>query len=234
MGVLEFPFVIDAYETLPPAFVRQNPAYYHALLKDAGFETERGLVDYRIAVRPELLEVWRAAVAGAERRGFELRTLATLTREQRIDDFTRLWNETFAGHFGYVPFTAAEFAAIQEALTPVGMLDLSLMVFRAGAAVGVLWAVPDTSFLAALAPGRTLAGCERVNFLGLGVRAAARGQGLNLAMPAHAYLALAARGATHVSYTLVLDDNWPSRRTAEKLGAEVCADYVVYRRELGR
>jgi hypothetical protein len=34
-----------------------------------------------------------------------------------------------------------------------------------------------------------------------------------------------------VSYTLVLDDNWPSRRTAEKLGAEVCASYVAYRRE---
>src|SRR5204863_400023 len=42
-GVLEFPFVIDAYDVLPPPFVRHNPAYYHSLLKDAGFETERGL-----------------------------------------------------------------------------------------------------------------------------------------------------------------------------------------------
>src|SRR5438876_1230721 len=39
-GVLEFPFVIDAYDVLPPPFVRHNPAYYHALLKDSGFETE--------------------------------------------------------------------------------------------------------------------------------------------------------------------------------------------------
>ena len=36
-GLLEFPFVIDDYETLPPDIARQNPAYYHALLKDAGF-----------------------------------------------------------------------------------------------------------------------------------------------------------------------------------------------------
>jgi hypothetical protein len=35
-----------------------------------------------------------------------------------------------------------------------------------------------------------------------------------------------------LSYTLVLDDNWPSRRTAEKLGATVRASYVTYRREL--
>ena len=51
-------------------------------------------------------------------------------------------------------------------------------------------------------------------------------------MAAHAYLELARQGATHVSYTLVLDDNWPSRRTAEKLGAAVCAHYVAYGRQL--
>jgi len=28
----------------------------------------------------------------------------------------------------------------------------------------------------------------------------------------------------------VPDDNWPLRRTAEKLGARVCANYVAYRR----
>jgi hypothetical protein len=53
-------------------------------------------------------------------------------------------------------------------------------------------------------------------------------------MSAYAYLQLAERGYTHVSYTLVLDDNWPSRRTAERLGAYVCANYMVYRRNLPR
>jgi hypothetical protein len=32
----------------------------------------------------------------------------------------------------------------------------------------------------------------------------------------------------------VLDDNWPSRRTAEKLGAHICANYMVYRRNFTR
>ena len=43
-------------------------------------------------------------------------------------------------------------------------------------------------------------------------------------------LQFARAGAIHLSYTIVLDDNWPSRRTAEKLGAHVCANYMVYRR----
>ena len=46
-------------------------------------------------------------------------------------------------------------------------------------------------------------------------------------------LELVRRGQTYLSYTLVLDDNWPSRRTAERLGAYVCANYMVYRRVLG-
>ena len=62
----------------------------------------------------------------------------------------------------------------------------------------------------------------------------ARGRGVNLAMAAYAYLELVRRGATHLSYTLVLDDNWPSRRTGERLGGYVCANYMVYRRNLAR
>ena len=33
------------------------------------------------------------------------------------------------------------------------------------------------------------------------------------------------------SATLVLDDNWPSRRTAESLGARVTGNFVTYRRD---
>ena len=79
-----------------------------------------------------------------------------------------------------------------------------------------------------------LGGEEKVNFLGIGVHRDARGQGVNLGMAANAYLELARHGVPYLSYTLVLDDNWPSRRTAEKLGAYVCASYVTYRRNLRR
>jgi len=121
-----------------------------------------------------------------------------------------------------------------EALAPAGMLETSVIAYHEGRPLGVLWVVPDTSFLAALAPGRTLRGEEKVNFLGIGVQHAARGRGVNLGMAAYAYLALARQGYSHLSYTLVLDDNWPSRRTAEKLGAHVCANYLIYRRNFRR
>ena len=73
---------------------------------------------------------------------------------------------------------------------------------------------------------------QRLNVLAVCVREEERGKGVNLAIAAYGYLELAKRGASHLSYTLVLDDNWPSRRTAEKLGASVRASYVTYRREI--
>jgi hypothetical protein len=75
---------------------------------------------------------------------------------------------------------------------------------------------------------------ERLNSLAIGVLPRARGRGLNYAMAAYGYLELVRRGWTHVSYTLVLDDNWPSRRTGEGLGGELRANYVAYRRNLTR
>ena len=52
IGLLDFPFVIDDYESLPSSHVRHNPGYYHYLLKDARFESEKGWVDYKIRSRP--------------------------------------------------------------------------------------------------------------------------------------------------------------------------------------
>ena len=79
-GLLEFPFVIDDYETLPPDIARQNPAYYHALLKDAGFETERGWVDYKIEVTPELVARYESALEASRRAGFQIVALKDLPR----------------------------------------------------------------------------------------------------------------------------------------------------------
>jgi hypothetical protein len=231
-GMLESPFATDAYDVLPPSWLRQNPPYYHALLEDAGFAPERRFVDYKIEVRPELIERWRGVVAAARSRGFELVRLREMPRARSVAEFTSVWNEAFQQHWGQVPFREAEVRALVEALAPAGMLDTSLLAYERDEPVGLVWVVPTTAALALTAPGREVAPSERLNNLGIGVRAPARGRGLNLALAGQAFLDLAAHGATHVSYTLVLDDNWPSRRTAEKLGAAVCAHYVAYGRPL--
>jgi hypothetical protein len=234
MGVLEFPFATEDFETLPPFFVRQNPAYYQSLLKDAGFESEQGLVDYRIRVTPENVERWKAYRKAGLDAGFSIVPLAEIPAGKRVREFMVAYNEPFLRHWGYSPFIDDEIAQLFEAFAPFGILDHSVIAYRGGEPMGALWVQADASMLAQTAPGRALRPEEHVNFLGIAVLPPARGQGLNLAMAANAYLRFADLGYEHVSYTIVLDHNWPSRRTAEKLGAVVCNNYLAYRRELAR
>jgi len=234
MGMLDTPFVVDDYDSLPPQVIRHNPAYYHSLLKDAGFETEKGWVDYKIAVTPELVARWESALEACRRSGIELVALADLPESTRIAHFTDTWADTFKTHWGWSAFSEREIEVILGLFAPAGALDTSLLAYRDGAPIGFLVVVPEISAFAVTQPGRVVRDDEKLNFLGIGVRESARGRGVNLGMAARTYLELVKRGAKYLSYTLVLDDNWPSRRTGEKLGAYVCASYVTYRRNFRR
>lgn len=231
-GVFDFPFATDAYDVLPPSVLRQNGPCYHRFLADAGFAVEQGFVDYKIEVTPQLVARWEGACEAGRRAGFEILRFRDVPFERRAPDLHLVWDDAFRHHWGYTPFSEDELSLVIASLTPAGMLDCSLLAYRDGEPLGALWLVPETSAQALLAPGGTLAPEEKLNVLAIGVREPARRQGLNLAMAAQGYLELVRRGARFLSYTLVLDDNWPSRRTAEKLGAAVCARYVAYRREL--
>jgi hypothetical protein len=105
-----------------------------------------------------------------------------------------------------------------------------VLAYRGSDPIGMLIVIPELTVGAVAIAPRTIQDSEKLNILGIGVRSAQRGKGVNLAMASYAFLELIRRGATWLSYTMVLDDNWPSRRTGEKLGARVCANYLVYRR----
>jgi GNAT superfamily N-acetyltransferase len=233
-GLFDFPFVLDDYESLPPDIARQNPDYYHRLLKDAGFESEKGWVDYKIQVRPELIEQWQRALESTRRSGYEIVPLKDISEPRRIRDFTATWKDTFKSHWGFSPLTEDEVSLLLDGFKPAGAFDTSVIAYHNAVPVGMLFVVPEVSATAILKPGRVVKDSEKLNILAIGVRESARGQGVNLGMAAYAYLELVRRGANYLSYTLVLDDNWPSRRTAEKLGAFVCANYMVYRRNFRR
>ncbi len=234
MGMLDLPYVIDAYEALPPSLLRQNPAYYHVLIKHAGFEAEKGFVDYKIQVRPELVGRWKKALDGAQRAGYSIVPARDIPSQRRGHIFAELWNETFRAHWGWTPFIEAELTLFFGTFEGSGILDTSVLAYEGDEPIGMLFVNADEPSHAVLAPGCVLDDSEKLNILGIGVRERARGRGVNYAMAAYAFLELVRRGHTHVSYTLVLDDNWPSRRTGEGLGAGLCANYLAYRRNFRR
>jgi GNAT superfamily N-acetyltransferase len=233
-GLFDLPFAMDSYEALPPSVLRQNPSHYHLLLKQARFEVEQGWVDYKARVTPALTERWQRAVDGARRAGYAVTPLREVSRSRRLRDFTATWAETFKAHWGFTAFSEEELGLLFAGFEPTGFLETSVLAYRGDEPVGMCLVVPDEPGHAVLAPGRRVEESERLNLLAIGVREAARGQGVNYAIAAHGFLELVRRGATWVSYTLVLDHNWPSRRTGEGLGGSLCANYLTYRRNFRR
>src|SRR6185295_13238264 len=165
--------------------------------------------------------------------------------EEEGEAFAALVNETFSAHWGFMPLPDAVMRPFY-----VDFKDLLIPEFLAfaevdGERVGFVYSLPDLN--QALHPMRDKVLEE--NFpefqqrfqeidhgvlLIIGVKQEFRGRGINLALAAHSYLGMIDRGYKTASYTVVLDDNWPSRRTAEKLGARVTRNFNVYRRELSQ
>jgi ribosomal protein S18 acetylase RimI-like enzyme len=241
---MQLPLTIDAYDTVPTCFHTYNPAYYHNYIKNGGFMTEHGLVEYQVQFTPQLAERYSEMIKRAEDAGVSLRSWDFDRLEEESDTFGSLCNETFQAHWGSMPLPTA----VMRGFT-VGFKDFLIPEFTAfaeidGNPVGFVYSLPDINQPLHRMKGKALD--ENIaDFLRLfqeidhgvlliiGVKKDYRGRGVNLGLAAKSYLAMIDRGYKSASYTVVLDDNWPSRRTAEKLGARVTKSFNVYRKELG-
>ena len=70
----QLPFTIDSYESVPTFLHSYNPPYYHGYIKDAGFVTEGGQVQYQVQFTSELAKRYQEMVEFAERSGVRLRS----------------------------------------------------------------------------------------------------------------------------------------------------------------
>lgn len=240
---MQLPITIDAYDDVPTVFHTYNPSYYHSYIKNAGFRTECGVVQYQVSFTPELAERYRAMLKPAETAGVSLRTWDFDRLEAENELFTKLFNETFAEHFGFMPLPAAVMSGLTVGLKDFLVQDFTLFAEADETTVGFVFSAPDLNQVFHRMKGKDL----EENFaefqqllptidhgvlLIIGVKKSQRGRGVNLALAARSYLAMIERGYKTGSYTVVMDENWPSRRTAEKLGARVTRNFNVYRKEL--
>jgi hypothetical protein len=234
---LDYPYTIDNYDAFPSFLLRANPNYYHRYLKDAGFETERGQIDYTAPLTPGILTRYRGMLDAARHGSIQLRSWREFGYLAAVDAWTGVTNVAFRGHWGWNPITHAEVRPMLTSLWETPVSDLSMIATIDRKVVGAVFCVPDLSeTLASLKRGVKLppdrGGGRRGALINIGVIDEARGRGVARAMAARSFLEMARQGMQYAGYTLVLDDNWPSRRCAESLGARVTGNFLTYRRDL--
>ncbi|HTY55124.1 MAG TPA: hypothetical protein VMB26_07990 [Candidatus Binataceae bacterium] len=234
---LDYPYTIDNYHQLPSFLLRGNPDYYHCYFKNAGFETEKGFADFTAELTPQMQQRYASMVTAAERGGFLVQSWREYGFLAAVDAWTDVTNQAFARHWGWNPVTRQEVRPMLSALAQTPVADLSTVASVDGRPIGAVFSVPDLSqALAQIRPGVKLpperGGGTRGALINIGVVEGWRGRGVNLATAGRSFLTMAALGMRYAGYTLVLDDNWASRATAQKLGASITGNFVVYRRQL--
>lgn len=233
---LDYPYAIDGYAELPSFLMRANPDCYHRYFKNARFYTEKGQVDYTAALTPELLLRYATMTRAAAQAGVALKSWRDYGFLAAIDAWTEVINLAFDRHWGWNPITRAEVRPMLAPLQETLVADLSIIAEVNETPVGAVFSVPDLTIpLAHMRPGLKLraerGGGARGALINVGVIDRFRSRGIARAMAAMSYLAMAGHRMRFAGYTLVLDDNWPSRHTAESLGARVTNNFVAYRRD---
>jgi GNAT superfamily N-acetyltransferase len=240
----QLPLTIDAYESVPTFFHSYNPPYYHSYIKDAGFVTENGLVQYQVQFTGELAKRYQEMIEFAARTGVELRSWNFDKLDEEVKVFTENHNETFAEHWGAAQFTLSEMQNAFRGLKDLLVADFCGVAEVDGRTAGVVFCLPDLNQAFHRMRGKNIEehlpelseALQKIDhgiLLSIGVRSQFRGRGINLGLAAKSYLAMMDRGYKTASYTVVLDTNWRSRRTAERLGGRITRNFVVYRKELG-
>ena len=241
----QMPLTIDAYDAVPTIFHTYNPPYYHSYIKNGGFRTEHGVVQYQIVFTPELARRYREMVERATNSGVSVRPWDFDRLEEETQNFMDISNETFRSHWGFRPMPLAAMRGLTVELKDFLVADFTAFAEAGGQTVGVVYSLPDLNQAFHRMRGKAieenfpeflehLQKTDHGVLLVIGVLEGYRGRGINLALAASSYLAMIERGYKTGSYTVVLDDNWPSRRTAEKLGARVTRNFNIYRKELVR
>lgn len=233
---LDYPYSIDNYAELPSFMLRGNPDCYHRYFKNAQFLTEKGQVDYTAALTPPILERYRHLIQAAHQGGAEIRSWREYGFLAAIDVWTDVTNSAFSRHWGWNPVSREEVRPMLLPLAGTLVADLSTVALVDGNPVGAVFSVPDLSgVLAQVRTGVRLkperGGGTRGALINIGVLEQARSRGIARAMAARSFATMAHHRMRYAGYTLVLDDNWPSRRTAESLGATVTGNFINYRRD---
>ena len=241
----QMPLTIDAYDAVPTILHTFNPPYYHSYIKNGGFATEKGVVQYQVRFTPDLAGRYREMIGRATSSGLALRPCDFGRLEEETRNFTDIFNETFSSHWGFMPLPTEVMRGLTVELKDFLVADFMAFAEADGQTVGAVYSLPDLNQAFHRMRGkaieehfpefqRHLREIDHGVLLVIGVKKEYRGRGVNLALAASSYLAMIERGYKTASYTVVLDDNWPSRRTAEKLGARVTRNFNVYRKELMR
>ncbi|HUF86118.1 MAG TPA: N-acetyltransferase [Thermohalobaculum sp.] len=241
--------LVDGFDTPPSLMMGHDPPWLGAEVERQGYARAKDLVAYRMDVRGGLPDkLRRLAERGAP--GLTIRSIDMRRYRAEVATITDIFNDAWAGNWGFTPLTEAESAAMADEMKPILDPDLIRIAEIQGEPAGFIVLLPNVNEAIADLGGRLLplgwlkllwrikAGRIRTARVPLmGVRKAHARTMLGKTLPLKLIYALESRGVGRglgeLELGWLLEDNWPVRHVVEGVGGWLAKTYRVYEKRLG-
>lgn len=240
--------LVDGFETPPAVMMPHGRRWYAPRLEAEGYRPAQDLIAYGIDTgfrHPPAM----TALLGRFGERLRLRSLRRRELGRELELLRGIFNDAWSRNWGFVPFTAEEFAELGQVLRWVVDDDLVRIAEVDGEAAAFIVGLPDLNELIADLDGRLLpfgwlrlirrlrgGAATRGRVPLMGVRRCYQdsplGAALAFAVISGAQSAYLERGIRWAELSWILDDNAGMRKILERLGGEPYKRYRLYRKAI--
>jgi hypothetical protein len=240
-------WLIEGYNEPIVIATNCNFPYTNKLAEDFSFTKEVDLVVYRVPIPEELPEFYKSIYKRFTSRESKL-ILKEFTQRRHVRPYIRkvltLLNETFAGIYGFVPFTLKEMDDFANRyLYLINPRFIKIFIDEKDQVVSFLVAMSDISkgiqkskgfllpwgFIPILTAGRK---SKQLNLLLGGIAPGYQGKGLDVMMGIKMIESAKKAGKVVIDSHLELETNVKVRAEMEKMGGVVYKRYRIYQKPI--
>jgi GNAT superfamily N-acetyltransferase len=240
--------LVEGFDTPPMLMMGHHPPHLAAMLEANGYRKARDLLAYHTPVEERLPPQGVRLIERLGRR-VHVRRIAWRRYRAEIDTIIDIFNDAWAGNWGFVPLTDARLEHLARSLRPILIEDLVAIAEIDGEPAAMMVALPNVNEAIADLDGRLLpfgwarllwrlkaTGVRSLRVPLMGVRRRHHGRltgaALMTAMFDRIRAAAYARGMREAELSWVLEENRPMRHIAEHMGARVYKRYRIYEKDL--
>ena len=241
--------LVSGFDTPPMLMMPHDPPYAGPQLEALGYRKARDLLAYVSYPYVPMPAAAARAVARGLPAGVTLRPMRRAALREEVAALIDIFNEAWAGNWGFVPFTAEEVAHLASELRPLLNERLVWFAEMEGRPVAFGVCLPNLNEAIRDLSGRLLplgwarllwrlkvAGVSTARVPLMGVRRQLGTGLLGRVLPIFLVEAMRkealALGIRRIEMSWVLEDNRPMRHMAESFGATVYKTYRVYEKPL--
>ncbi|MEM8787936.1 MAG: dATP pyrophosphohydrolase [Pseudomonadota bacterium] len=240
--------LIDGFDTAPFVMMDHHAPWLGDAVERQGYSKAKDTVAYLLDLTVPLPDKERRVI-DRPWPGLVVRNLNPKAYAQEIATITDVFNDAWAGNWGFAPLTEAETAAMARDLKPILDPGLVKIAELDGQPAAFLVLLPNINEAIADLGGRLLpfgwarllwrlkvSGVKTGRVPLMGVRREVAATMAGKLLPLRLIYAVdadaRARGIEEIEMSWLLEDNWPIRRMVEGLGGRLSKTYRVYEKTL--